>query len=271
MDCLFLICVILQTLLENATPICVSVDIRRKVMGFLGIQISAGHLLSALDDHTIWLWDISAVPKRRKSGGYKDPLYRAYSSTRGCFLPSAPQVSVWDSCLWSETYDLRYLFKQYFQAKPLSWCSHSWSELLILPQDWLTILLPCGITQGWNIPSSMVTSQWDYLSFQWDLCKIGEQSPEDAEDSPSELFICGGHTAKISDFSWNPKEPWVTCSVSEDNITQGGRWQRTFIMMKMVKEMCIQKDKDPRHVLTCSFRFSFFFSEHQDGHNIVLR
>lgn len=34
-----------QTLLENATQICVSVDIRRKDMGFRGIQISAGTYL----------------------------------------------------------------------------------------------------------------------------------------------------------------------------------------------------------------------------------
>ena len=36
----------------------------------------------------------------------------------------------------------------------------------------------------------------------------------------STQFIHGGHTAKISDFSWNPNEPWVICSVSEDNIMQ---------------------------------------------------
>ena len=56
----------------------------------------------------------------------------------------------------------------------------------------------------------------------WDLSKIGEeQSPDDMEDGPAELlFIHGGHTAKISDFSWNPNEPWVICSVSEDNIMQ---------------------------------------------------
>ncbi|KAH0520334.1 Histone-binding protein RBBP7 [Microtus ochrogaster] len=54
------------------------------------------------------------------------------------------------------------------------------------------------------------------------MIKIGEeQSAEDAEDGPPELlFIHGGHTAKISDFSWNPNEPWVICSVSEDNIMQ---------------------------------------------------
>jgi len=34
------------------------------------------------------------------------------------------------------------------------------------------------------------------------------------------LFIHGGHTAKISDFSWNPNESWVVASVAEDNILQ---------------------------------------------------
>lgn len=38
--------------------------------------------------------------------------------------------------------------------------------------------------------------------------------------SPCPQFIHGGHTAKISDFTWNPTEAWVICSVSEDNILQ---------------------------------------------------
>lgn len=56
----------------------------------------------------------------------------------------------------------------------------------------------------------------------WDLSRIGdEQSPEDAEDGvPELLFVHGGHTNKISDFSWNANEPWVLCSVAEDNICQ---------------------------------------------------
>lgn len=37
---------------------------------------------------------------------------------------------------------------------------------------------------------------------------------------PLPQFIHAGHTAKISDFTWNPNEPWVVCSVSEDNILQ---------------------------------------------------
>jgi histone-binding protein RBBP4 len=56
----------------------------------------------------------------------------------------------------------------------------------------------------------------------WDLSRIGDQqSPEDAEDGPPELlFVHGGHTSKISDFSWNLNEPWVVASVAEDNILQ---------------------------------------------------
>ncbi|KAI9593650.1 WD40-repeat-containing domain protein [Syncephalis fuscata] len=56
----------------------------------------------------------------------------------------------------------------------------------------------------------------------WDLSRIGEeQTAEDAEDGPPELlFIHGGHTNKVADFSWNPNEPWVMSSVAEDNICQ---------------------------------------------------
>ena len=56
----------------------------------------------------------------------------------------------------------------------------------------------------------------------WDLSKIGmEQSPDDAEDGPPEmLFIHGGHTSKVNDFSWNPNYDWCLAGVSEDNVMQ---------------------------------------------------
>jgi len=48
-----------------------------------------------------------------------------------------------------------------------------------------------------------------------------EQSPEDAEDGPPELlFLHGGHTSKVSDFSWNTNDSWTIASVSEDNVLQ---------------------------------------------------
>lgn len=30
----------------------------------------------------------------------------------------------------------------------------------------------------------------------------------------------GGHTNKISDFCWNPVDPWVLASTADDNIVQ---------------------------------------------------
>ncbi|RWW60134.1 hypothetical protein BHE74_00032888 [Ensete ventricosum] len=42
-----------------------------------------------------------------------------------------------------------------------------------------------------------------------------EQTVEDADDGPPELlFVHGGHTAKISEFSWNPAMPWVVESAA---------------------------------------------------------
>lgn len=34
------------------------------------------------------------------------------------------------------------------------------------------------------------------------------------------LFMHGGHTNHIADFSWNQTEPWVICSAAEDNLIQ---------------------------------------------------
>ncbi|SAM05517.1 hypothetical protein [Absidia glauca] len=56
----------------------------------------------------------------------------------------------------------------------------------------------------------------------WDLRRIGEeQTAEDAEDGPPELvFVHNGHTNQITDFAWNPVEPWMIASAAEDNVIQ---------------------------------------------------
>ena len=52
------------------------------------------------------------------------------------------------------------------------------------------------------------------------------KSSEDHADGPPELlFIHGGHTAKVSDFSWSPNDNWVVASVAEDNILQVWCWK----------------------------------------------
>ncbi|KAG5192291.1 WD40-repeat-containing domain protein [Tribonema minus] len=56
----------------------------------------------------------------------------------------------------------------------------------------------------------------------WDMARIGEeQDEEDREDGPPELlFIHGGHTARVEDFSWNPNMERTIASVSMDNVLQ---------------------------------------------------
>ncbi|KAF8442605.1 WD40-repeat-containing domain protein [Terfezia claveryi] len=68
----------------------------------------------------------------------------------------------------------------------------------------------------------LASSSADRRIIFWDLSRIGEeQTPEDAEDGPPELlFMHGGHTNRVSDFSWNPNDPWVMVSAAEDNLIQ---------------------------------------------------
>ncbi|CAO3634197.1 unnamed protein product [Mucor hiemalis] len=71
----------------------------------------------------------------------------------------------------------------------------------------------------------LATASQDHTVCVWDLARIGdEQSPQEAVDGPPELlFVHGGHTNKISDFGWNPSEPWMLASTAEDNIVHA--WQ----------------------------------------------
>ncbi|KAK2108829.1 Histone-binding protein rbbp4 [Saguinus oedipus] len=118
----------------------------------------SGHLLTASDDSTICLWNISAIPKEGKVVDAKT-IFTGHTAV-------VEDVS-------------------------------------------------------WHLLHESLGHGTDHRLNVWDLSKIGEQSPEDAEDVPPKLlFVHDGHTAKISDFSWNPSEPWVICSVSEDNIIQ---------------------------------------------------
>ncbi|PMD52887.1 WD40 repeat-like protein [Hyaloscypha bicolor E] len=66
------------------------------------------------------------------------------------------------------------------------------------------------------------SGSYDRRVIFWDLSRVGEeQLPDDQEDGPPELlFMHGGHTNHLADFSWNQNEPWVVCSAAEDNLIQ---------------------------------------------------
>lgn len=92
----------------------------------------------------------------------------------------------------------------------------------------------------WNPHNEFVlaSSSSDRRMCVWDLSRIGEeQKPQDAADGPPELlFVHGGHTSKVSDFSWNLHRPWTMTSIDEDNITQ--IWQ-------MSEQQYLREPEDP--------------------------
>ena len=77
----------------------------------------------------------------------------------------------------------------------------------------------------------LASSSYDRRVHFWDLSRVGEeQTPEDRLDGPPELlFMHGGHTNRISDFSWNHNDPWVMCSAAEDNLIQVWRVASTLV------------------------------------------
>jgi WD40 repeat protein len=85
-------------------------------------------------------------------------------------------------------------------------------------QKWLGVVVD---SRSVVIADSVTRHGWCRWG-DWIGDRIGdEQTPEDAEDGPPELlFIHGGHTSKISDFSWNKQEDFLIASVAEDNILQ---------------------------------------------------
>ncbi|KAI3323314.1 WD domain-containing protein [Xylariaceae sp. AK1471] len=66
------------------------------------------------------------------------------------------------------------------------------------------------------------SASYDRRIIFWDLSRVGEeQQPDDQEDGPPELlFMHGGHTNHLADFSWNLNDPWLVASAAEDNMLQ---------------------------------------------------
>lgn len=212
---------------------------------------SKGHLLSASDDETICLWDISGVPKEQKTleakaiymGHTKVVEDVAWHSLHDSIFGSVSddlQLMIWDTRT-DNTSKAQHVVEAH-QAEVNCLAFNPFSEYILATGSadktvamWDLRNLKMKLHSFESHKDEIFQVQWsphnetilassgsDRRLHVWDLSKIGEeQSPEDAEDGPPELvFIHGGHTAKISDFTWNPTDPWVICSVSEDNILQ---------------------------------------------------
>lgn len=210
-----------------------------------------GHLLSASDDMTVCLWDVQAATAQSSfldaktifnghNAVVEDVAWHVLHEAVFGSVGDDRKLMIWDTRTNSSNKPNHTVDAHSAEVNCLSFNPYSEFILATGSADktvalWDLRNLKLKLHSFESHKDEIFQVQWsphnetilassgtDRRLHVWDLSKIGEeQSPEDAEDGPAELlFIHGGHTAKISDFSWNPNEPWVVCSVSEDNIMQ---------------------------------------------------
>mmetsp|Transcript_17063 Transcript_17063/g.23667 ORF Transcript_17063/g.23667 Transcript_17063/m.23667 type:complete len:433 (+) Transcript_17063:133-1431(+) len=211
-------------------------------------NLCEGPLLSASDDCTICLWDIAGPVSQ-----YMDPkaIFRKHTRVvedvswhlhHECYFGSVgddKQLMIWDTrqepdnptvSVTAHSAEVNAIsfnpFNEYLVA---TGSADKKVNLWDLRQCYKSVHTLEGHTDEvfqvqwspFNEPV-LASSGADRRVHVWDLSRIGEeQSAVDAEDGPPELlFVHGGHTSKISDFSWSLADPWVLASVAEDNIIQ---------------------------------------------------
>jgi len=152
------------------------------------------------DDKTVILWDTRAKEKKvsQKIEAHKAEVnclaFNPFNEFRLVTGSADKTAAVWD--LRNLSKQLHILESHVEQIFNVQWAPFSEVHLAT-----------CGADRRVNV---------------WDLSRIGqEQSAEDKEDGPPELlFVHGGHTDKIADFSWNANDQWVIASVADDNVFQ---------------------------------------------------
>jgi len=210
-----------------------------------------GHLLSASDDTTVCLWDVQSAATTANSLNAKaiftghaavveDVAWHVLHDSLFGSVGDDHKLMIWDTRNVDYSNPVHSVEAHSAEVNCLSFNPYSEFILATGSADktvalWDLRNLKLKLHSFESHKDEIFQVQWsphnetilassgtDRRLHIWDLSKIGEeQTAEDAEDGPPELlFIHGGHTAKISDFSWNLNEPWVICSVSEDNIMQ---------------------------------------------------
>ena len=211
-----------------------------------------GHLLSASDDQTVCLWDVNSSSMAKGGALRAKSIFKAHNAVvedvawhvlhESIFgsVGDDHKLMIWDTRSPEANRPSQIVEAHNAEVNCLSFNPYSEFILATGSADktvalWDLRNLKLKLHSFESHKDEIFQVQWsphnetilassgtDRRLHIWDLSKIGEeQSPEDAEDGPPELlFIHGGHTAKISDFSWNATEPWVIASVSEDNIMQ---------------------------------------------------
>ncbi|KAJ3197158.1 hypothetical protein HK101_005675 [Irineochytrium annulatum] len=229
-----------------------------KLMGHLkeGYGISwhprkEGLILSASEDTTVCFWDIKASTKDKRTldamrtfcghtAWVEDVAWHELNENLFASVGDDKKLLVWDTRNTSNTVPTHNVDAHQMEINCVSFNPKNENILATGSADktvalWDMRNFKCKLHSFESHQDEILQLQWsphsevvlasssgDRRLNIWDLSRIGEeQTPEDAEDGPPELlFVHGGHTNKISDFSWNKNEEWVICSVAEDNVCQ---------------------------------------------------
>ncbi|KAG6748859.1 hypothetical protein POTOM_048796 [Populus tomentosa] len=213
-------------------------------------KFKEGYLLSGSDDAQICLWDINTTPKNKSldamqifkvhEGVVEDVAWHLRHEHLFGSVGDDQYLLIWDLRTPSVTKPVHSVVAHQSEVNCLAF--NPFNEWVVATGSTDKTVKLFDIRKintalhtfnchkeevfqvGWNPKNETILASCclGRRLMVWDLSRIDdEQTPEDAEDGPPELlFIHGGHTSKISDFSWNPCEDWVVASVAEDNILQ---------------------------------------------------
>lgn len=210
---------------------------------------STGLLLSSSNDHTVCMWDVNGATKDNKnltalntfkghSDIVEDVCWHCLHDSLFASVSDDRKLMVWDSRSNSTDQPIHAIVAHNAEVNCVSFNPYNEYILATGSSDktvnlWDLRKLDSNLHTFRNHDDEVFQVHWsphrenilasgssDQKLNVWDVKRINKQGSEFKEESPELLFSHRGHSAKISDFSWNCNQPWTICSVSEDNIMQ---------------------------------------------------
>eukprot|EP00605_Chrysophyceae_sp_TOSAG23-4_P002145 GSChrysophyteH1.ASY1.ANO1.2373.1 assembled CDS len=226
-------------------------------------------LLSGSDDATICLWDLReaglTVPAYRTWNGHNDVVedvaWHKFSSSLFGSVGDDSKLIIWDTrkegqsvkevdnahkghinCLSFNSFNENFFATGGSDGKVNVW------DLRYLqnPVNSLATHNDAVYQVSWSphCETMLASGSEDRRICIYDLAREGdEQTPEQEKEGPPELvFIHGGHTSEIKDFSWNPTKPFTISSISEGHIMQVWTMTESHYLRKAVPSSDVADD-----------------------------